>query len=85
MPPGSAHHAAQRCGRCDTFLRWVPKPETQERQRQQGQTIRQLLNAPGLSHWEQDFLRSIKGQKKLSPKQAAVVARIEAKVGGVAR
>lgn len=31
MPAGCTHYAALKCGRCDRWLRWLPKPENKAR------------------------------------------------------
>lgn len=31
MPAGCVHYAALKCGRCDRWLRWLPKPENKAR------------------------------------------------------
>jgi hypothetical protein len=82
MPPGATHYAAARCGNCDLFLQWLPKPENATIPKRRG-TIQKLLESAALTGWERDFLNSIQQQKKLSPKQQAVLANLEAKLGGV--
>lgn len=82
MPKGVAHYAALRCGQCDCFLGWMQKPETEEKRRDLAARIDKLVKAPELTQWEKEFLLSLKKQKKLSPRQAEVLAKVEAKVGG---
>lgn len=79
MPKGTAHYAALRCGQCDCFLGWMQKPETEEKRRDLVVRIDKLIKAPGLTQWEKEFLLSLKKQKKLSPRQAEVLAKVEAK------
>jgi hypothetical protein len=43
------HYAARRCGGCDTFRGWQPKPENQEKRQRQQTAINQLLMSPQLS------------------------------------
>jgi hypothetical protein len=81
MTPGSVHHAAIRCGQCDRFLAWQPKPGSQERLRRQQTAIDQLLKSPQLSDWEREFLLSMWDKRSLSPKQLATIQKIETKLG----
>ena len=83
MPKHCSHYAALRCGQCDCFLGWMPKPESEGRRRDLAVRIDKALLAPGLTQWEKDFCLSLKKQKKLSPRQAEVLSRIEAKRGAV--
>lgn len=83
MPDYSLHYAARRCGQCDTFRGWEPKPENQNKQQRWQTTISQLLKLPSLSQWEREFLTSLQGSRSLSPKQLAVVQKIENQVGGL--
>lgn len=85
IPLSGPHYAALRCGKCDKFIRWAPKPENQDLQRETAQTINRLLSSEKISSWESFFLRSISQQKKLSPKQREILNQIEAKVGGAAQ
>jgi len=82
MPSYHTHHAALKCGQCDRFIAWMQKPETEGKRRDLAVRIDRLGKAPRLTHWERDFLQSLKNQKKVSPRQQEVLARIEAKVGG---
>ncbi len=80
--PDYCHFAAIRCGHCDRFLRWQPKPQNIDLQQQRKATISHLLKSPHLSEWERTFLEGLKC-RKISPKQRQVLDRIEAKVGGL--
>lgn len=84
MPQGCTHHAARRCGNCDRFLSWEPRPENKQKQQQQQARIAALLESPDLSQWERVFLQELKGKRSFSPKQQAVLTRIETEVGGQA-
>jgi hypothetical protein len=79
MPLHAPHYAARRCGQCDRFLGWIPKPQKRRQRRQT--TINQLLKSCGLTQWERDFLEGLKGKRALSPRQQEVLDRIENKVG----
>jgi hypothetical protein len=82
MPEGCAHYAARRCGQCDRFLGWAPKPESQQKRQQMQTTINQMLQSPQLSPWEREFLENMRSRRSLSPKQQEIVSRIEVEVGG---
>lgn len=82
MPKSCVHHAARRCGICDSFLGWQPKPENTSKRSQQQELISQLLESTRLSDWEHEFLQGLNGKRKLSPKQQEVLARIKTKLGG---
>lgn len=81
MPPHCKHYAALRCGECDCFRSWIPKPSTTQRCLEQQQASAQLLESLLLSDWERGFLESIKIQKKLSPRQQERLNRFAAKGG----
>ena len=82
MPSHSPHYAALKCGECDRFLGWQQKPSTEGKRRDILIQLDRLAGIAGLTDWEKDFLQNLKQQKKLSPRQSEVLARIEAKVGG---
>ena len=83
MPDYCTHHTARRCGTCDTFLDWQPKPATKEHQKQRRATIERLLKSSQLNQWERSFLEGLKS-RKLSPKQTECLAKIESRFGGAA-
>jgi hypothetical protein len=78
LPPGSTHHAKEICDDCGAFLGWAAKLENLERRLGDSCRIAKLLMRPDLTVWERNFLKSIGTQKKLSPKQQAVVDRLAA-------
>lgn len=80
MPKYSKHYAARRCGYCDAFRGWQPKPSTEQRRAELRRAIAQLLESPLLSDWDRGFLESIRSQKKLSLNQEACLNRLEGKV-----
>lgn len=82
MPSYHTHYAALKCGTCDCFIKWEPKPTTVGKRQQQQQTVNHLLQAKGLTDPEREFLETVRGKGKLSPRQQEVLAKIEAKVGG---
>lgn len=84
MPSYHTHHAALKCGECDRFIRWEPKPTTITKRQQQQQMISELLQAKGLTDWQREFLESVRSKDKLSPRQQKVLAQIKAQMGGVA-
>lgn len=83
MPSYCPHYAALKCGECDQFLTWQQKPETEGKRRDLAVRLNKLTSRPGLTHWEKEFLLGLKQQKKISPKQGEVLAKIEARLGGV--
>lgn len=84
--PPNPHYASARCGSCDCFRFWVPKPQTLKCQRDQREAIERLLGNPYLSDWERSFCQGLLSarNKKLSPKQLQILSRIVAERGGVA-
>jgi hypothetical protein len=82
LMPGARHYAAARCGRCDTFLQWLPQPDAQHQQSSRADSIERHLTSNALTEWERGFLTNIQKQKNLSPKQLAMLSKIEAKLGG---
>lgn len=80
--PPATHYAAKRCGGCDVFRGWLPKPQTLKRQQDQRKIIEQLLKNPRLTDWERNFCSGL--GKKISPKQAEILSRIIAERGGAA-
>jgi hypothetical protein len=71
MPQGHKHYAMETCAVCGRFVRWLPKPETVQRQR-----LARLAMRPDLTDWERQFIRSVGEKKHLSPKQQALVERL---------
>lgn len=82
MPQHCPHHSARRCGGCDRFLSWEPKPVNRLKRKEQQEMISQLLEFPHLTQWERQFLGGLKS-KKLSPKQQEILERIKTKAGRV--
>jgi hypothetical protein len=73
-PPSSPHYAKELCSKCRKFLRWIPKPETIQRQIQNTNTLGMLvLRIDDLDEWTRHFIRSVSGLKHLSPKQQQVL------------
>jgi hypothetical protein len=60
---------------------WVgrQKIETLERANLNFFKVSKLAMRPGLTEWERRFVKSISAQKKLSPKQQAVLDQLVAK------
>jgi hypothetical protein len=75
-PPGEIHFARQICAVCGHHLRWLPRPETIERQRLNAFRLAKLAMRPGLSRWERSFVHHVSQQRKLSPRQQVLVARL---------
>ncbi|MBE9229149.1 hypothetical protein IQ264_27480 [Phormidium sp. LEGE 05292] len=71
------HEGKLVCGDCGRFIKWTPKRANQVKQLDTQKLIAQLLaSGTGLSKWEVCFLWSVKGQKKLSPKQRETLNKI---------
>jgi hypothetical protein len=78
LPDCHQHHTRLTCALCGRFLRWLPRPETIERERVNAFRLVRLGMCEGLSKWERSFVNHVSQQRKLSPKQAALLARLYA-------
>lgn len=78
LPPGSVHFGKEFCRDCDKVLRFLPKPETVERQKLNGFRLARLGMCGRLTNWERNFVRDVLRRRKLSPKQQAIVDRLVA-------
>jgi hypothetical protein len=68
--PELSHHAREDCADCGKFLRWVPKPETVQRDSENVRKITALRSVANLPKWEAAFLLSLEKQgRHFSPKQ----------------
>jgi hypothetical protein len=78
LPPESRHYAKLNCGNCGVFLKFLPRPENQQRCIINGYRLAKLQMCPGLNSWEREFIQSLvkQGNNKLTPKQQAVFDRI---------
>jgi hypothetical protein len=76
MPQGHMHHARVICALCGRFLRWLPRPETIERERVNAFKLAKLAMCEGLSKWERSFVHHVSQQRKLSPKQQALLVQL---------
>jgi hypothetical protein len=79
LPGCHRHYARLTCALCGRFLRWLPKPETVERQKLNAFRLARLGMCEGLSVWERGFVRSVSEKKHLSPKQLEIIAELVAK------
>ena len=70
------HYSKEICIVCGGFVRWLPKPETFERQKLNGFKLAKLAMRPELTHWERNFVRSISHRTRLSPKQQQIIDRL---------
>lgn len=74
--PELSHHAREDCLDCGKFLRWLPKPETIQRQADNAEKIVRLRSA-NLPKWEAGFMLSLEKQgRHFSPKQQATLDKI---------
>jgi hypothetical protein len=78
MPPGSRHYGKLKCGKCGTFLKFLPRPENQQRRIINGYRLAKLQMCVDLNSREREFIQNIakEGSYKLSPKQQAVFDHI---------
>jgi hypothetical protein len=78
MPPESRHYAKLKCGNCGAFLKFLPRPENQQRRIINGYRLAKLQMCDGPNSWEREFIQSLakQGDNKLTPKQQAVFDRI---------
>jgi len=76
LPAGHVHFGKVRCLDCGRFIRWEPKPETIARYRLSGFKLARLAMNSQLNAWERNFVQSLLGHHKLSPRQAAIVERM---------
>jgi hypothetical protein len=74
--PGSIHHAKEVCADCGIFIRWLPKPETVERQKQNAEILTALAKKP-LPEWEREFVRTLATHKNISPKQQKILLQLK--------
>jgi hypothetical protein len=77
----STHYAAWRCTECGRFRGWIPKPKTLTALQAENELIRKLLDSGKLNDRELEFCQSIKGQKKLSPRQRLKLEEIAKRLG----
>jgi hypothetical protein len=76
MLQGHVHFAAERCAHCGCHLRWVPRPETVQRQRLTAFRLAKLEMCPDLTHWERKFVASISHRPRFSPKQQQIIKQL---------
>ena len=78
MSQESRHYAKLKCGNCGAFLKFLPRPENQQRRIINGYRLAKLQMCDGLNSWEREFIESLSkhGDNKLTPKQQAVFDRI---------
>jgi hypothetical protein len=78
LPPGSVHFGKEICRNCDRVLRFLPKPQTLERQSTNAFRLAKLAMSPALTSWERGFVKSVSQQRKLSPRQQACLDKLYA-------
>jgi hypothetical protein len=75
---GSKHYARQICSKCKKFIKWMPKPKTEEALKKRQERIDYLLkmlkkmtfrNDNGFKEYIIKYLKSVKYEPHLSPKQ----------------
>lgn len=75
--PELSHYGKETCAVCGRFIRWMPKPETVERQTRQAAAIVALRSMASLSEWERSFIGTLDEQgPKISPKQAVILDKL---------
>lgn len=78
--PDLPHHGKETCAVCSKFLRWVPKPETEVRQRRNAANVVRLRGDERLTEWERGFIGTLDGHgPKMSPKQQAILDKLATK------
>ena len=75
-PRGATHFSREICLECGAFVRWLPRPETIERERVNAFRLARLGMCGGLSKWERSFVHHVSQQRKLSPRQQLVLVRL---------
>jgi hypothetical protein len=70
------HFAREVCQNCDRVLRWIAKPATIQLRRLNALRIARLTMTDSLSEWERGFVKSISSERKLSPRQLAVLDKL---------
>ena len=65
LPDSHLHHSRLTCVVCGKHLRWLPRPETIERQRLSAFRLSKLAMRPDLSNWERSFVRDVSKLAKL--------------------
>lgn len=79
--PELTHHGKETCADCGKFLRWVPKPVTLERDKENARKMAELKTKP-LGEWEKGFLLSLEKQgRHFSPKQQAKLDELITRYG----
>jgi hypothetical protein len=74
--PAGPHYAKLVCFDCGKFLRWIPKPETMERQKENAAILTALSKLPHLPSWERQFVRNLTSRKHISPGQQAKLLQL---------
>lgn len=82
LTPELKHHGKELCKTCGRFLRWIPKPETAQKNEELRGRLQALDSNLNLSQWEKEFIESVKKQfPKLSPKQKSMIDEIYRRIG----
>ncbi len=76
LPGSYPHYAREVCAFCGLFLRWLPKPETIERQKLNAFKLARLAMRPDLTDWQRAFVRDISKRRKLSPRQQEILDKL---------
>lgn len=76
LPEGHLHYAELSCVICGVHLRWLPHHRTVERQELNAFKIAKLAMRSDLNDYERGFIKSVSRQRKLSPKQQALLVRL---------
>lgn len=82
LTPELQHYAREDCALCGKFLRWLKKPETVEREKENAKKITQLRDVRGMCEWEKGFMLNLDKQgTRLSPRQQEWLDKIWVKYG----
>jgi hypothetical protein len=78
LPPESTHYGKLKCGNCGIFLKFLPRPENEQRRIINCYRLAKLQMCDRLNSFEREFVDSLAkiGNNKFSPKQQAVFDRL---------
>ena len=78
MPPESRHYGKLKCGNCGMFLRFLPRPENEQRRIINGYRLAKLQMCAGLKPWEREFVDSLAkiSNNRFSPQQQSLFDRL---------
>jgi hypothetical protein len=66
LPPESTHYGKLKCGNCGAFLKFLPRPENEQRRIINGYRLAKLQMCAGLNSWEREFIQSLRNREAIS-------------------